>query len=128
RDDRDEVAPPVPPAMPSFDPVFEPRQPRMDQPRMETRLETPAFEPLEEPRAPVSRRPANDDRETIGQILQAIQKGRPARNVYTLATLFAAVWIVGCGLLTLGFLPSLQSAIGQSGGVLILAGLAGVFF
>src|SRR5437899_4506030 len=45
------------------------------------------FEPIEEPRP--ARRAANDDRETIGQILQAIQKGRPARNVYTLATLFA---------------------------------------
>src|SRR3979490_586525 len=38
------------------------------------------FEPIEEPRP--TRRAANDDRETIGQILQAIQKGRPARNVY----------------------------------------------
>src|SRR5260370_9707442 len=36
----------------------------------------PIFEPIEEPRP--SRRAANDDRETIGQILQAIQKGRPA--------------------------------------------------
>ena len=33
------------------------------------------FEPIEEPRS--TRRAANDDRETIGQILQAIQKGRP---------------------------------------------------
>ena len=52
------------------------------------------FEPIEEPRS--ARRAANDDRETIGQILQAIQKGRPARNVYTLATLFAGVWMIGC--------------------------------
>src|SRR5262249_3717204 len=79
----------------------------------------PSFEPMEELRQ--TRRPANDDRETIGQILQAIQKGRPARNIYTLATLFAAVWVVGCGLLTVSFLPSLQAAIGQgSGGVLVL--------
>src|SRR4051812_18977912 len=56
-----------------------------------------SFEPIEEPRS--SRRAANDDRETIGQILQAIQKGRPARNVYTLATLFAVVWLIGCALL-----------------------------
>ena len=33
------------------------------------------FDPIEEPRGP--RRAANDDRETIGQILQAIQKGQP---------------------------------------------------
>jgi len=38
----------------------------------------PVFEPIEEPRAP--RRAANDDRETIGQILQAIQKGRKYRH------------------------------------------------
>src|SRR5260370_37730643 len=76
-----------------------------------------------------ARRAANDDRETIGQILQAIQKGRPARNVYTLATIFAGVWLVGAGLLTLSFLPSLQAAIGQgSGGTLVLAGPAALFF
>ncbi len=58
--------------------------------RFDTRPSTdrPIFEPIEEPRS--TRRAANDDRETIGQILQAIQKGRPARSVYTLATLFAA--------------------------------------
>jgi len=86
----------------------------------------PVFDPIEEPRSP--RRAANDDRETIGQILQAIQKGRPARGVYTLASIFAAVWIVGCVLLTLSFLPSLQAAMGQSGGVLVLGGLAALFF
>jgi hypothetical protein len=61
------------------------------------------FDAIEEPRA--TRRAANDDRETIGQILQAIQKGRPARNVYTVATLFAGIWILGCIFLTIGFLP-----------------------
>ena len=76
----------------------------------------------------VPRRAANDDRETIGQILQALQKGRPARSVYTLATIFAAVWLVGCALLTVSFLPSLQAAMGQSGGVLVLGGLAALFF
>src|SRR3984957_19991772 len=87
----------------------------------------PIFDPIEEPRP--TRRAANDDRETIGQILQAIQKGRPARNVYTLATLFAGVWILGAALLTFSFLPSLQAAIGQgSGGTLALAGLAALFF
>src|SRR5262249_10485636 len=54
--------------------------------------------------------------------------GRPARSVYTLATSFAGVWVVGCGLLTVSFLPSLQAAMGDSGGVLVLAGLAALFF
>ena len=84
------------------------------------------FDPIEEPRSP--RRAANDDRETIGQILQAIQKNQPARSVYTLASVFGGVWVVGCGLLTVSFLPALQAAIGQSGGVLVLAGLAALFF
>ena len=96
--------------------------------RVDTRsgVDRQVFDPIEEPRAP--RRAANDDRETIGQILQAIQKGRPARGVYTLATVFAGVWIVGCALLTASFLPSLQAAMGQSGGVLVLGGLAALFF
>src|SRR5439155_6660727 len=88
--------------------------------------ERPVFDSIEEPRS--SRRAANDDRETIGQILQAIQKGSPARSVYTLATVFGGVWVLGCALLTVSFLPALQAAIGQSGGVLVLAGLAALFF
>jgi hypothetical protein len=86
----------------------------------------PSFEPIEEPRAP--RRAANDDRETIGQILQALQKGRPARSMFTIATIVAGIWIAGCALLTFGFLSSLQAAMGQSGGVLVLAGLIALFF
>src|SRR5260370_34892526 len=101
--------------------------PDYNEPAFDTRpsVDRPIFDPIEEPRA--TRRAANDDRETIGQILQAIQKGRPARNVATLATLFAGVWILGAALLTFSFLPSLQAAIGQgSGGALALAGRAAV--
>src|SRR5262249_24270537 len=117
---RSEPAPDIPPEPPVFsESVFEPRQ----------SAAMPSFEPIEEPRAMPSRRPANDDRETIGQILQAIQKGRPARNIYTLATLFTGIWIIGCGLLTISFLPSLQASIGQgSGGILALTGLIALFF
>jgi hypothetical protein len=115
---RDDPAPPIPPVTPAY-----------GETPFDTRASSdrPIFDPIEEPRP--ARRAANDDRETIGQILQAIQKGRPARNVYTLATLFAGVWVVGCGLLTVSFLPALQASIGQgSGGVLVLAGLAALFF
>ncbi|MDO9059896.1 MAG: methyl-accepting chemotaxis protein, partial [Bradyrhizobium sp.] len=104
------------PSPPSYDDSFDTRN-----------ADRQIFETIEEPRS--SRRAANDDRETIGQILQAIQKGRPARNVYTLATLFAGVWIIGCALLTYSFLPALQASIGQGpGGTLVLAGLAALFF
>src|SRR4029077_11013928 len=102
--------------------------PSFDEPSFDTRpgAEQAAFESTEEPRA--IRRAANDDRETIGQILQAIQKGRPARNAYTLATLFAGIWILGAIVLTISFLPSLKAVIGQGGGgMLALAGLAAIF-
>jgi hypothetical protein len=82
-------------------PAVVPTPPSFNEPSFETRPSTDAatFEPIEDIRQ--TRRAANDDRETIGQILQAIQKGRPARSVYTLATVFAGVWVVGSGLLTL---------------------------
>ena len=97
-----ELAPPSPLTPPSYSELsFDTRDTRAG-------TERPVFEPIEEPRAP--RRAANDDRETIGQILQAIQKGRPARSVYTLASIFGGVWVVGCALLTFAFLPSLQAA------------------
>src|ERR1700680_4084078 len=112
---RSDVAPANPSATPSF-----------TDPSSEVGNDRPIFEPIEEPRA--TRRAANDDRETIGQILQAIQKGRPARGMFTVATIVRGIWIVGCCLLTLACMSSLQSALGQSGGVLVLAGLAALFF
>ncbi len=117
----DDDMPPPPPVMsspaPSYsEPAFEPRTSAADR---------TMFEPTEEPRAS---RAANDDRETIGQLLQSLQKGRPARSVYTLATIFAGIWLAGCVLLTVSFLSSLQAAMGQSGGVLVLGGLAALFF
>src|SRR5690349_18469790 len=75
-----------------------------------------------------SRRAANDDRETIGQLLQAIQQGRPGRNAYLMATIFAGIWIVAIGVLTVAFLPSLREIIAQGGGgVLAIGGLAALF-
>ena len=69
-----DVAPAIPSAAPAYSETpFDSR----------ASAERQVFDPTEEPRA--SRRAANDDRETIGQILQAIQKGRPARGVYTLS-------------------------------------------
>ncbi len=53
----------------------------------------PSFEPQDDQR--FARRPASDDRETIGQILQALQKSRPPATS-TLATCSPACWIVGC--------------------------------
>src|ERR1700738_3089773 len=114
----------TPPTSPSSAPAYS--ETPFDTRDTRSSADRQVFDSIDEPRAP--RRAANDDRETIGQILQAIQKGRPARSVYTLATIFGAVWLVGSALLTVSFLPSLQAAIGQSGGVLVLGGLAALFF
>src|SRR5580700_1065857 len=114
------------PASASASPAYS--EPSFGESSFDTRPsnDRPMFEPIEEPHS--IRRAANDDRETIGQILQAIQKGRPARNVYTLATLFAGVWILGAIILTISFLPALQATIGQgAGGTLAMAGLAALF-
>src|ERR1700682_4861450 len=113
----DELAPPT---MPSPTPAY-------SETPFDTRssADRQVYDPIDETRSP--RRAANDDRETIGQILQAIQKGRPARSVYMFATVVAGLWIAVGILLTISFLPALQAAMGQSGGVLVLAGLAALF-
>ncbi|MBY0382373.1 MAG: hypothetical protein K2W78_10695, partial [Xanthobacteraceae bacterium] len=73
-------------------------------------------------------KPANDDREAIGAILQSIQRGRPRRNAYTFAALFSGLWIAAAGLLIFAFLPALEAMIGsENGGALALVGLACVF-
>src|SRR5690606_12625028 len=70
-------------------------------------------------------RAANDDRQSIGQILQSLQH-RPPRTSYVVATVFAFVWM-GCGLvLALLYLPELQAVLGQGAvGVPAMIGLAG---
>ena len=39
-------------------------------------------------------RPANDDRQAIGKILQALQR-RPSRTPYLIATTFSVLWVIG---------------------------------
>ena len=81
---------------------------------------------MQEPR--FGRSAANDDRETIGAMLQTIQKSRPRRSAYTVATLFAGLWILAGGLLTFLFMPALESIAGQEGGgALALVGLGALF-
>ena len=117
---RADVSAPISPPPVYNEPSFNPRETR------QSASERPVFDPIEEPRP--ARRAANDDRETIGQILQAIQKGRPARSAFTLAVLFTVVWVVGALLLTISFLPSLKDVIGNgAGGTLALAGLLALF-
>src|SRR5262245_49127524 len=74
------VAPPPPAAARLEEPVSEPpwRTVRTSAPVREEAFDE-EVRPPEEPGAP--RRPANDDRESIGQILRTLQR-RPARTSY----------------------------------------------
>src|SRR5689334_19864638 len=80
----------------------------------------------EEPSLP--RRAANDDRESIGQILRTLQR-RPARTSYLTATVFTGLWVLAGLVLGWMYVPELQSALGPSGLTApVLTMLAAVFF
>ena len=75
-----------------------------------------------------SRRAANDDRESIGNILRALQR-RPAGTSYVTATIFAGVWVLAGLVLGWIYLPEMRAALGPTGlGTPVLAMLAVVFF
>jgi hypothetical protein len=80
----------------------------------------------EEP--PSARRAANDDRQSIGQILQAVQR-RPSRSSYVIATLFTLGWLVASAALTWVYMPDLQRTLAQGQNAWpALIGLGAVFF
>jgi hypothetical protein len=54
---------------------------------------------------------ANDDQQSIGQVLRALQR-RPARSSYFAATAFSAAWFVGCLFLLWAFYPDIAAAMG----------------
>src|SRR5262249_52294128 len=57
-------------------------------------------------------RAANDDQQSIGQILQTLQRRRPARSSYFVAALFSGAWIIGCLALSLAYMSDLHAALG----------------
>ncbi|MEA3026211.1 MAG: hypothetical protein QOF91_1496, partial [Alphaproteobacteria bacterium] len=103
----------------------EPRRPMYDSdPAPETDLfEGPAHIGSDEMRP--GQFAANDDRQSIGQILQSLQQ-RPSRLSYVMATVFALAW-AACGVaLAFIYLPDLQSVLRQgSAGIPAMIGLAG---
>jgi hypothetical protein len=68
---------------------------------------------------------ANDDRQSISQILRTLQQ-RPSKSSYVVATLFALAW-AGCGVaLAFLYLPDLQAVLKQGqAGLPAMIGLAG---
>jgi hypothetical protein len=79
------------------------------------------------PDATTDRRPANDDRESIGSILRALQR-RPARTSYILASVFAAVWVIAGFALGALYLPQLQATLGPSGLTAPVLAVIGVIY
>jgi hypothetical protein len=59
--------------------------------------------------ADLAARAANDDQQSIGQVLQSLQR-RPARASYLVAALFSGLWIIGCAALSWAYLSNLQGA------------------
>src|SRR5476649_1703570 len=91
-------------------------------PRSETLFENPI--PIHDDEPP-TRRAANDDRQSIGQILQSLQR-RPPRTSYLVATLFALAWVAGGLILTGIFLPELQASLGGGASGAALIGVAAI--
>src|SRR5271155_4466626 len=56
-------------------------------------------------------RAANDDQQSVGQILQTLQR-RPARSSYFVATAFSCAWVSGCFALSWAYLSDLSAALG----------------
>src|SRR6516225_10415067 len=65
-------------------------------------------------------RAANDDQQSIGQILHALQR-RPARSSYFVAALFSGAWIIGCLSLSLAYFSDLHTALGTGRSPMALA-------
>jgi Apolipoprotein A1/A4/E domain len=60
---------------------------------------------------PQAFRAANDDRQSIGQVLQALQR-RPARTSYFVAAILSGAWLIGCAALSWAYLSDLDAAFG----------------
>jgi ribosome-associated translation inhibitor RaiA len=71
-------------------------------------------------------RAANDDRQSIGQIMQSLQR-RPARAPFLIASLFAALWTVAAMALIDGFGEPLRQISNSLGWAPTAMGLCGAF-
>jgi hypothetical protein len=110
RDDEEPAAHPM-------DPVIEPRGGHDDERRVAAPPQPSFHDRFESD--PIGTRDlgvqgrgaANDDRQSIGQILQALQR-RPSRTSYFVAAIFSAAWAVGCLALSWAYLPDFYAAVG----------------
>jgi hypothetical protein len=89
----------------------------LEEPRQATAPATPAPEVVLDSEAIGTRdlstpppKAANDDQQSIGQILRALQR-RPARTPYFVAGLFSAAWVIGCFALLWAYLAELSAVL-----------------
>src|SRR5229473_2590336 len=116
----DAAAAAMPPAMEIPDEAFRPG-PRATR---EIPTEMPATGSHRDDRDVV--RAANDDRESIGQIMQSLQR-RPARTPFVIASLFTALWTIAALALIYGFSEQLGEMSSGAGWTPTAIGLAGAF-
>src|SRR5260221_12186314 len=125
--EKEAASPPSAKTPPAEEPVSEPpwRSVRSEAP-VEARR--PPEQELRAPEEPsLLRRAANDDRESIGQILRTLQR-RPGHTSYVTATVFAGLWVLAGLVLGWMYLPELQSALGPSGLAAPVLAMLGVVF
>jgi apolipoprotein A1/A4/E domain-containing protein len=130
RDGEPSAAAEPPPALPGPDPVDRTRENRRRSRRDAARDQEVFFgEPsAAEPEAAEDAQPpaANDDRQSVGRMLQTLQR-RPSRRPYVIAGIFAVGWIAAgimLGMAQLGTEP--VQLIGENGIALQLYGFAAV--
>ncbi len=71
-------------------------------------------------------RAANDDRESIGQVMQSLRR-RPARTPFVIASLFTALWTIAAVALIYAFGEHLLEISNGAGFAAIATGLCGAF-
>src|SRR6266566_3633918 len=130
RDGEPSAAAGPPPAPPGPDPVDRTRENRRRSRRDAARDQEIFFgePPAVEPEAAEDAQPpaANDDRQSVGRMLQTLQR-RPSRRPYVIAGIFAVGWIAAgimLGMAQLGTEP--VQLIGENGIALQLYGFAAV--
>jgi hypothetical protein len=113
----------MPPAMDTPDEFGRPAAPNGAR---EMPPETLAADPAPDHHSRHIVRAANDDRQSIGQIMQSLQR-RPARTPFLIASLFTVFWTVSAIALIYGFGEPLRQIANSLGWAPTAMGLSGAF-
>jgi hypothetical protein len=124
-------APQSRPAATAYEPAaYEPAAYEPVAPQVDHRVHTSERDLFESPARTAAvddqppRRAANDDRQSIGMILQTLQR-HPPKTSYVVASVFAFAWVLGGLILAFLYLPDLRAIASQgAAGVPAMFGLA----